>query len=308
LHEFLQHCAHGTNYVTGQTGSPLDFVSFHAKGSPVFTNDHVRMSMASQLRNENDAFAVIASFPEYKHTPIVIGESDPEGCAACREPRDAYRNGTMYSSYTAASFPRALELAAKHGVNLEGALTWAFEFEDQPPFAGFRQLASAGLDLPVLNTFRLFAKMSGQQLAVESSAGLTADIIRTKNVRGNPDISAQASLDKNRLAVVMWYYHDDDLPGPDAAIDLALEQLPIADGKVTVTQYRIDADHSNSYQAWLRMGSPYPLSDKQYAELEKAGQLAELESPKTATVKDHHLNLPVTLPRQAVSLLIFDWK
>ena len=36
----------------------------------------------------------------------MIGESDPEGCAACREPRDAYRNGTMYSSYTAASFPR----------------------------------------------------------------------------------------------------------------------------------------------------------------------------------------------------------
>ena len=53
-----------------------------------------------------------------------------------------YRNGTMYSSYTAASFPREYELAARQGVNLEGALTWAFEFEDQPYFAGFRALAS----------------------------------------------------------------------------------------------------------------------------------------------------------------------
>ena len=103
--EFLQHCVRGTNYATGQIGSPLDFIAFHAKGSPVFTNGHVRMGMANQLQNIHDAFAVIAAFPEFRDKPIVIGESDPEGCAACREPRDAYRNGTMYSSYTAASFP-----------------------------------------------------------------------------------------------------------------------------------------------------------------------------------------------------------
>ena len=85
----------------------------------------------------------------------------------------------MYSSYTAASFPRAnWNSPHKHGVNLEGALTWAFEFEDQPPFAGFRALASDGIDLPVLNVFRMFAKMSGQRLAVESSAGLDAETIR----------------------------------------------------------------------------------------------------------------------------------
>jgi hypothetical protein len=39
----------------------------------------------------------------------------------------------VYSSYTAASFPREFELAEKHGVNFEGALKWVFEFEDQPP-------------------------------------------------------------------------------------------------------------------------------------------------------------------------------
>ena len=49
------------------------------------------------------------------------------------------------------------------GVNLEGALTWAFEFEDQPYFAGFRSLASNGIDKPVLNVFRMFNKMSGQR-------------------------------------------------------------------------------------------------------------------------------------------------
>ncbi len=307
LREFLNHCAHETNYVTGQIGSPLDFISFHAKGSPIFTNDHVRMGMSAQLRNMNDAFAVVASFPEYKNTPLVIGESDPEGCAACQGPQDGYRNGTMYSSYTAASFPRALDLAQEHGVNLEGALTWAFEFEDQPPFAGFRQLASDGLDLPVLNVFRMFAKMSGQRLAVESSAGSDADTIRRTGVRGDPDVSALASLDKNKLAILVWHYHDDDLPGPDANVNLALDNLPLANGGVKLTQYRIDADHSNSYAAWLKMGSPLPLSDTQYAELEKTGQLAELEPQKDLHAQAGKLDLNFALPRQAVSLLVLTW-
>ena len=307
LREFLNHCAHGTNYVTGKTGSPLDFISFHAKGSPVFTNGFVRMGMASQFRNINDAFAVVASFPEYKQTPLVIGESDPEGCAACTGPQNGYRNGTMYSSYTAASFPREFELAQKYGVNLEGALTWAFEFEDQPPFAGFRALASDGLDLPVLNVFRMFAKMSGQRLALESSAGLDAETIRARGVRANPDVSALAGLDKNKLAVLVWHYHDDDLPGPDANVDLTLDNLPFANGAVKLAHYRIDADHSNSYQAWLKMGSPLLLSDKQYSELEKAGQLAELEPQKNLRVKDGKLDLNFALPRQGVSLLVLTW-
>src|SRR5207245_5594725 len=73
----------------------------------------------------------------------------------------------LYACYTAASLAREYELAEKHGVNLEGVLTWAFEFEDQPYFAGFRALASNGLDLPVLNVFRMFGRMSGQRMRSE---------------------------------------------------------------------------------------------------------------------------------------------
>src|SRR4051812_49512991 len=103
------------------------------------------MGIANQLNDIDRAFGVIAKFPELKSKPIVIGESDPDGCAACQGPQLGYRNTTMYSSYTAASFSREYTLADKHGVNLEGALTWAFEFEDQPYFAGQRVLASNGI-------------------------------------------------------------------------------------------------------------------------------------------------------------------
>jgi len=52
-----------------------------------------------------------------------------------------------------------MELAAKHGAQLEGAITWAFTFADQPYLAGFRQVATNGLPLAVFNVFRMFARM-----------------------------------------------------------------------------------------------------------------------------------------------------
>jgi len=306
LHNFLEHCLRGTNYATGSLGSRLDFIAFHAKGNPSFEDGHVRMGIANQLQNIDSALRVIAAFPELKDKPIIIGESDPEGCAACQGPQLGYRNGTMYSSYTAACFARKYELADKHRVKLEGALTWAFEFEHQPYFAGFRVLASNGLDLPVLNVFRMFGKMGGRRLAVSSSADQGVESIRLHGVRGPPDISALASRESNRVCVLLWHYHDDDLPGPEARLDLTVSGLSGAISPVECQHFRIDAEHSNSFEAWKRMGSPKDPTLEQYRDLEKAGQLALLSAERVGLDRGA-ARLHFNLPRQAVSLLILRW-
>ena len=306
LHNFLEHCLRGTNYATGRIGTPIDFISFHAKGAPKFVDGHVQMGMASQLRDINAAFAVVAGFPELKDKPIVIGESDPDGCAACQGPQLGYRNTTMYSSYTAASFAREYDLMERQGVNLEGVLTWAFEFESQPWFAGFRALASNGVDLPVLNVFRMFGKMNGQRLRVDSDGAVSLDELLKGGVRGRPDVSALASLDANQIFVFVWHYHDDDLPGPDAEVELALNGLPWPDGEARLQHFRIDAGHSNAFAEWQRIGSPSQPSPEQYAQLEKAGQLTSLGVPQTVQFESGGTTVRFKLPRQAVSLLVFE--
>ena len=304
---FFEHCLRGTNFATGKAGTPLDFVSFHAKGAPTYTNDHVRMGIAAQLRTIDDGFRIIASYPELKDKPIVIGESDPEGCAACQGPSLAYRNGTMYSSYTAAIFPRKLELARRAGVKLEGALTWAFEFEDQPYFAGFRTLASNGLDKPVLNVFRMMSLMRGQQVSVESDHAVALDSMLKEGVRHEPDISALASLDPHSLCVLVWHYHDDDLPGGPAAVTLHLEGLSLTNGTVRLEHFRIDENHSNAFAAWKRMGSPQQPSPQEFATLEEVGQLATLGTSERAVLSNGTAQVAFELPRQAVSLLKLTW-
>ena len=123
-------------------------------------------------------------------------------------------------------------------------------------------------------------------------------------VRVKPDVSALASLDQNKLAVLAWHYHDDDVPGPDA--DVTLDLAGLHDGSVHVSRFLIDATHSNAFSAWQKLGSPAQLSAPQYAQLEAAGRLAQVGADEHFVVSGGRLtSLP--LARQAVLLLLVQW-
>lgn len=309
LKKFLKHCVSDTNYVTGKIGTPLDFIAFHAKGAPKLINGHVQMNMGTQLRDISTGFQIVASFPELKHLPIVIGESDPEGCAACgmkTDPQNAYRNGTMYSSYTAASFARKYALADLHQVNFKGAVSWSFEFEDQPWFYGFRDLATNGVDKPVLNVFRMFGKMSGQRVEVTGNLMYPTLTVRDSSVRKTtPDVGGLAAKDQRKATVLFWNYHDDDVSSAASPVQLTFDHLPAK--KVKITHYRIDSQHSNSYEVWKKMGSPTNPTPEQIKELEKAGQLAKLGDAQTQTVQNNQLIITTSLERQGVGLVVVEW-
>jgi xylan 1,4-beta-xylosidase len=309
LRTFLDHVLHGTNLATGRQGSPLDLVTFHAKGAPqVMPDGHVRMSVMTQLRAIDNGLSIVKSFPELASMPVIIGESDPEGCAACpvrTNPSNAYRNGTMYSSYTAEQIARTYELRDAHQANLAGAVTWAFLFEGQPYFDGFRDLATNGIDKPVLNVFRMLGLMRGDRVAVASTGGLTLADVKDHGVREAPDVSALASRAARSASVLIWNYHDDDLPGPEAPVTVSVRGLPAA--RVTLAHYRVDGTHSNAYTAWQRMGSPQTPTPAQYTELEQAGRLARLEPDRAIDAREGVTEISMTLPRQGVSLLVLSW-
>ncbi|HUJ30910.1 MAG TPA: hypothetical protein VLY23_06485 [Candidatus Acidoferrum sp.] len=310
LREFLGHCARGTNFVSGKTGAPLDFISFHAKGSPKAVDGRVEMGLSTNLKSADRGFEIVASFPQFAKLPVVLSESDPDGCAACASrdhPQYAYRNGTLYPAYTAAAINGIIELAHRCNINLAGVLTWAFEFEGQPPFEGFRTLATNGIDKPELNFFRMAGRMAGEQLKSESSgAEPLADILES-GVRSNPDVDVLAARGKRSIAVMIWNYHDDDVPGPDARIALRIAELPPQARRLLLHHYRIDRDHSNAYTAWLALGSPQNPTSEQLAQLKAAGQLQLLEPPRPVETRNRSARIDFALPRQSISLLELSW-
>jgi len=310
LKRFLQHCDSGRNYATGETGAPLDFISFHPKGSPKWQSDHVQMGIAVQLNAIDQGFKIVSSFPKWRNTPVILGESDPEGCAACsaeKNPQNGYRNGPLYASYTAEAVDRTLELAAREHVKLAGIVTWAFEFEDQPYFAGFRELASNGLDKPVLNAFRMFGLMAGDRVEATSSAALEADQVLREGVRREPDVNVIATRSENAMVVLLWNYHDDELSATPALVNIQISGFPEEVEHGMLERFRIDSAHSNAFTAWKQMGSPQSPTADQYKKLESAGQLQLLTSPGWVNIKRGTAQLQIGLPRQGMSLVKIGW-
>jgi xylan 1,4-beta-xylosidase len=305
LRDFLEHCATGTNAVTGETGTRLDMVSFHAKGSVSITNGHVQMNLGNQLRLHRTGFDAVKR-SAFAETPIVISEADPDGCAACpvsMTPANAYRNSPAYGAYEVAMMKRSLELAAERGVELQGVLTWAFTFPDTPYFAGYRVLATNGIHLPVLNAFKLLGGLSGDRLPVSSSGARPLDDILSNGVRQEPDIDALATIDGDQIQILVWNYHDDLVDAEPATVALDVT-VPSAFGSHAVLAHaRVDETHGNSHAVWVSQGSPQSPSDAELAELRDAMEPAVIERERVVSVKDGAVRLSFELPRFGISLV-----
>lgn len=294
LRGFLRHAT--------DAGSPLDFVAFHAKGRPQIEDGHVRMGLREHLRHIETNLAIVDEFPSLRTLPVIIGESDPEGCAACSarvHPHNAYRNGPLYGAYVVESMIRTYELARRAGRRIEGAVTWAFVFEDQPLFDGFRDLATNGVDKAVLNAFRMLGKLGGEWVETSSSGALGIADVLDGGVRGRPDVNAVATRDEAGVTVLIWNYHDDDLPGEGSA-RVTLEVEGLSERTVRYEQFRMDADHSNAFGVWKQMGSPAGLQGADYETLEAAGKLEMVETGERAPT-DGRLSFMLELPRQGVA-------
>ncbi len=296
LRQFLEHCS--------AKNVPLDFITYHAKGRPSVVDGHVRMGISKNAEDVDKGFQIVREFPKFQNLPIVLSESDPEGCAACSArvyPQNAYRNGPLYPAYEAVMMKNIFELADRAKTNIAGMLTWAFEFEDQPYFDGFRTLATNGIDKPVLNFFRMAGMMRGDRVRTDSSGSVSLQTVIAEGVRGTSDVDALAVRSDREVSVLAWNYYDDDVPGPIAKVRIEIGGVP--DGRVLLQHYRIDETHSNAWTAWKKMGSPQSPSAEQYAALEAAGQLQEFDSPRWIVVKGGEAAIEIAMPRQSVSLL-----
>jgi xylan 1,4-beta-xylosidase len=307
MEAFLEHCRSGRNASTGGTGAPLDFVAFHAKGTTrLDEHGRVEMNLRNHLKTIDTYGKIIARFPEFAKLPIYIGESDPEGCAGCPatlDPERDYRRTSQFAAYTAASFMRKQDLLARNGGNLQGAVSWAFTFAEQPWFNGLRALTTNEVALPVLNTFKLFARLAPHRVAIDAPAMIPVDAIMTESVRLEPDIGAIATADDNRVTILLWNYHDVAGGYEDRReVDLEIRGLARGGAGAIVRESTIDQNSGNAYTAWLAMGSPQSPSATQIAALHAAAEMKVVESG-LKSAGEGAARLKVSLPRQSVKLI-----
>ncbi|MFZ0632127.1 MAG: beta-xylosidase [Acidobacteriaceae bacterium] len=310
LRDFLEHVESGHSLATGGA-IPLDFISFHAKGSPTFHDGVVTMGIRHELSDAEQGFKLIASFPRFRHLPVILSEADPEGCAACSSrmnPANGYRNGTLYPAYTATAYKALLDLRDQYGVDLISMLSWSFEFENTDYFEGFRSLATNGIDKPILNLFRMLGLIGGERVRVTSTGAVPLETLVQTGVREAPDVDGLATQEGRSAAVLVWNYHDVNEPAAPAASEVTVQGIPEGVHRALVEEYRIDTTHSNANTVWHAMGSPQPPDADQIAKLEAAGQLELLTSPAWMDVRSGTVAIPMSLPRESVELVRVRWE
>ncbi len=310
LRQFLEHCLRGKNYVTGHKGTRLDYVGFHAKGRTRYVDGHTQMDLGRNLKTNQRGFSIITEFPQYRGTPVIIGECDPEGAAALSSrvnPANGYRNGSAYAAYEVALMKHTLDLAAREGVNLQGILTWAFMFDGKDYFEGFRTLSTNGIHKPVLNAFKMLGMLQGKRVPVTSSGALGIDRILEKGIRDKPDIDVLATATEETVQTLIWNYHDDMVKAEPVPVKLTVKAPKNGAKRARIVHYRIDDTHSNAYTRWQELNSPQKPTPDMLARLKAAAELELLEPIRFYDVRNGKVELDFTLPRYGVSLIEVRW-
>jgi xylan 1,4-beta-xylosidase len=129
---------------------------------------------------------------------------------------------------------------------------------------------------------------------------LTLADILAQSVRAAPDVNAVATGNGREVDVLLWNYHDADLPAPPAEVELAVDGLH---GSTTATEFRMDATHSNAYRVWQQMGSPPRPAGEQLRALQKAGGLEQTSPEHAIPLRENAAHIRLTIPRQGVILL-----
>jgi xylan 1,4-beta-xylosidase len=278
LDAFLEHCTAGTNAVSGARGTRLDFVTFHAKGAHLTREPGAPKqtpTIATLVAHVQSGLDILARYPDLADREVVVSECDPDGWAAGTRydnPNLEYRNSEYYASYLAATMLALLPLvgaasgeAPRSPVRprVDGALTWAFEFEGRELFEGMRSLSTNGIDKPVLNAFRLFERLAPMSLPVE---------VEARDADPAAFVGALATRrEDGALAVLIVAHHDDwDVRG-ETRVRLRFNGLAAA--AYTTGIRRIDSARSNAYAEWVAMGRPTSADDEGMDRLREAARL-----------------------------------
>ncbi len=319
LRHFLDHCLHQPNYVTGKVGSQLDFISFHTKGAhynprrnyghPVELDSPSLSKMLDDIRR---SLTVIAEFPELHHLPVFVDECDPAVgtiYGVYDNPNFVVCNNQYYPAFVAAMVGQILELNRQLPVAVRMITHWAFYFEGKRFFEGNRTLATNhNVWKPIMAGLQALGRLGSQQVGLESSATqnvLTSGYTNQLHIVDGLATIQEADNGAKSLRLLIWHHCDDWTASGDRAVNLQLNNLPFAVGQtVQIQHWRIDADHSNAYTEWQRMGQPENPNSAQLETLHQAQRLAQLEEPSTRQVSAKgELELDFSLPTHAVSLI-----
>lgn len=308
LERFLEHCARGRNYVTGDRGSRLDFISIHAKATgldrtgKVPSPDFHRMVVG----RIHDYKSILQKYPQFSNRPLLLDEWDIDWgtiVGVHDAPDFVFRNNSYYPTFLCRMAKELLDVKIKERFNIELFTTWAFYFQGKRCFEGQRELFDTyGIRKPVFNAFKMLAYLGEERLELRSDDTEKDD---SKYDRF-PTVDGVATLSGDKqVQLMVWYQVRDQYARGEKRVRIRLDCLPWK-GSVWIQHYRIDETHSNAHTIWKALGSPDYPTPEELAMIKKREGLEKYQPDKMTIVEKGHLSISVEMPMHSVSLLLIE--
>ena len=214
---------------------------------------------------------IVRSYSLLAGTPVFVDEPDPgvpSHMGIFDNRNYAFRNTEYYAVFQ-------LQLMAalvkgrpdgSRGVSLATARAWYME--GYRYFEGTRSFFTASdILLPVGDAYRMLAMLGTWRLD-----NWVAQAPTTAPTAGRVGVLPTMRADGGVVAIV-WHHNDDQYVRGVSQVEVELNGLPCM-ALLSVGEYPVDVWHSNSYAAWLELGSPqYPSA----SEIEAVRRRASLE-------------------------------
>lgn len=311
LDAFLDFCA-------GQS-VPLDFVTFHTKGAyfqpwrsylpPGEVSEPQSPSMVKMLREVRHSLRQVAERPALAGVECIADECDasvPAHHGRFDNSNFGYRNTEYFAVFQCSLMKKLLDLDEARAARLRAATAWAFYIEGERCFEGTRSLTTyGGIEKPVLNAYRLLGRLGSHKLRATSSAAWPVRLIdEAESVPEEVDVLAATSRDGDgRVTALVWRHDDDQHRAGQPARPVRVTVRGLGSAPVLVRQWRIDATHGNSYQAWSALGGPDYPDEAEIRQIAGKGRLRLAEPERLETPRDGEVSIDLSLRLPAVSLL-----
>lgn len=296
MYSFLDHVVNGTNYVTGEKGSRIDFISYHIYGMSGGWLDEYPVIMPTVQRFSQELMWIkrmIDKYPSLEKTEFLLDEwgviSNYERCVADYPPLEI-RNSEYSALFMAKLVDSIIEIRCKYNFNISMLLYWGFAGEAffSKMFNGNRSLTTKYNVCKPVQTFH------------EMLSLLKGDFVQTDIIPGADEGVIAASNGETSSALVYYFDEFDAVRRLDGR-EYDIQFTGLDEGVYNVKVYTMDDIHNNTYRLWQRMGCPEDPDAQQLSELYEQQEVT-CDDQFEAEAKNGILRIKLTLP--SVSLKI----
>jgi xylan 1,4-beta-xylosidase len=279
LRPFFEHITNGTNYVNGEKGTRIDFISYHVYGlSGAWLNKEPHIQPQVQRFSQSVLWLqrLIKNYPALKRVPFHLNEwgmSSNYYRLVKDYPDLEYRNNHESALFLAKLVNSLYQIEDNYNFPTAILGYWGFvwEADEDEFFVGKRELTTAGnIPKPIQTGFELMAQLKEQRLeVVRERKDNQFGILATKS-------------NSNAITFIAYNYEEDenDLDRTDE-LEITLTGLK-AKSSYKIVETCMDKTNNNTYAAWQKMGSP---SNSKNIDLTPLKKSAEISSTAEYTFK-----------------------